>query len=327
MSESDSVRGAQLREQPPVKLTVFLQTYNHAPYVAEAIQSVLTQETDFPYELLVGDDCSTDGTRAIVEGFQKRDPDRIRLLFPSSNLGFGGNALFDRALRDVRGEYVAMLDGDDYWLFSRKLQHQVDFLKRNPSFSLSFHNAYELRDGSRRDYVRSFPFAVKTTYGVEDFLVYNVVPGSSIVARNSVVDALPPGFEQIPAPDWLFNVLHAQRGRIAFIDEFWSVRRVHPDGLFSGKTLEEMCELDIATLANLERYVGPEHVGQLRSTRALNHYRLLCRKLEQGRYEDALRHALKCLAVSRLRGGIIPRRRAIRLAARAAQRAIVARAG
>ena len=96
-----------------IKVSVCMITYNHERFIAQAIESVLMQETDFRVELVIGEDCSTDGTRAIVREFGERFPERIRLLLPEHNLGMMPN--FVATLSACRGQYVALLEGDDYW--------------------------------------------------------------------------------------------------------------------------------------------------------------------------------------------------------------------
>ena len=113
-------------------VSVYMITYNHARYVRQAIEGVMAQRTDFAYELVVGEDCSTDETREICLDFQKRHPDRIRVLWWHENVSaLGGNG--NRVLARCRGEYVAMCEGDDYWTDPHKLQKQVDLMRAHPS--------------------------------------------------------------------------------------------------------------------------------------------------------------------------------------------------
>jgi len=121
-----------------VKVSVLLKAYNHEPFIARALASVLEQRTDFPFEIVIGEDCSTDGTRAVLLGMRDRDP-RIRLLLRDRNLGNIRN-LTD-TLAACRGEYVALLDGDDYWTSADKLQTQAAFLDAHPHYSSCAHNA------------------------------------------------------------------------------------------------------------------------------------------------------------------------------------------
>ena len=108
------------------KVSVVVMTYNHRRFIEQALDSVLSQRTTFAWELLISEDCSTDGTREVVIDYQRRHPVRIRLLLSERNLR--SNAVVARGINAARGQYVAMLDGDDYWIHDDKLQRQADFL-------------------------------------------------------------------------------------------------------------------------------------------------------------------------------------------------------
>ncbi|MDQ3815609.1 MAG: glycosyltransferase family 2 protein, partial [Armatimonadota bacterium] len=124
-----------------MKVSIVMVTYNHEKYIAQAVESVLMQETNFDYELIIGEDCSQDKTRAIVMDFQRRFPERIRLLLPEKNLGGSGKTNFLQTLAAAQGQYVALLEGDDYWTSPHKLQKQVDFLDSHPECAICFHKS------------------------------------------------------------------------------------------------------------------------------------------------------------------------------------------
>jgi glycosyltransferase involved in cell wall biosynthesis len=113
-------------------------TYNQDQFVGQAIESVLSQQVDFEYELVIGEDCSTDRTREIVASFGAKFPDRIRLLLPKSNLGMQEN--FKATLAACSGQYVAILEGDDYWTSPLKLKRQVEFLDAHSDCAMCFHS-------------------------------------------------------------------------------------------------------------------------------------------------------------------------------------------
>ena len=109
-------------------------TYNHAPYIAQAIEGVLQQQTNFPFELVIGEDWSTDGTREIVFDYQKKHPDVIRIVTSDKNVGAEKNSL--RTEKACRGKYLAYCEGDDYWHHPQKLQKQIEFLENHPDYGL-----------------------------------------------------------------------------------------------------------------------------------------------------------------------------------------------
>ena len=122
-----------------VKVTVWLSTYNQEPYVSQALDSILMQKTDFPFEIIAADDCSSDRTQEIILEYQKRYPGKIVTFFPDHNLG-GCRKLtgcIDAGL--FRGEYLSYLEGDDYWLGEDRLQTLVDFLDEHPEYAAIAH--------------------------------------------------------------------------------------------------------------------------------------------------------------------------------------------
>ena len=155
-----------------LKVSVLMVTYNHEAFIGQAIESALAQETNFDYEIVIGEDCSTDQTQEIAQEFQQRYPDRIRLLLRKNNLGGGGKENFVKTYQACQGKYIAMLEGDDYWTSPHKLQTQVDFLESHPHFSLSSHNVfihYEDKSQPDREWLGNNHKEVLT---LEDLLCY-----------------------------------------------------------------------------------------------------------------------------------------------------------
>lgn len=127
---------ATLSEKPLI--SVHMITYNHEFYVAQAIESILNQQTDFKYELVIGEDCSTDNTRSVILGYQNKFPDIIRVITSDANVGMHQNSI--RTTNACQGKYMAYCEGDDYWHNTNKLQVQVDFLEANPDYVMVHSN-------------------------------------------------------------------------------------------------------------------------------------------------------------------------------------------
>jgi glycosyltransferase involved in cell wall biosynthesis len=132
--------------EPPIKVSVVLLAYNQEKFIEQAINSILMQETNFNYEILIAEDFSTDNTRNIVIEFQKKYPDKIGVLLPDRNLN--SNKYFVQVLETARGEYIALLDGDDFWTSPNKLQMQANFLDSHSNCSICFHNAEMIYEDS-----------------------------------------------------------------------------------------------------------------------------------------------------------------------------------
>jgi hypothetical protein len=131
-------------------VSIQMITYNHAPYIQRAVEGVLAQRTNFPFELVIGEDCSTDGTREIVHDYQRRYPEAVRVVTCEQNVGMHRNAL--RTLQACRGEFLAFCEGDDFWHHPAKLQIQVDFFLHNPDYGMSHTNydTYTVANGRLR---------------------------------------------------------------------------------------------------------------------------------------------------------------------------------
>ena len=142
---SETINHLSYREQSNILVSVSMITYNHEAFIAEAIEGVVMQKTTFPFELVIGEDCSTDNTRAICIEYQKKYPDIIRLRLPEKNQGMMLNWINN--IESGHGKYIALCDGDDYWTDPYKLQKQVDFMEVNPDFALCSHSVYTLMCG------------------------------------------------------------------------------------------------------------------------------------------------------------------------------------
>ncbi len=123
-------------EEKVIKVSVVVATYNQEKYIGHTLESIVSQKVNFKYEVLVGDDCSKDGTAKIVKEYGEKYPDIIVPIIREKNLGMGGNVV-DLTMR-TKGEYIAFIEGDDYWIDDNKLQKQVDFLDSHPDYVACF---------------------------------------------------------------------------------------------------------------------------------------------------------------------------------------------
>lgn len=214
------------------KVTVVLLTYNHESYIAQAVESVLMQEADFPYEVIVVEDCSTDNTRRILEGYRDRFPGRLQLRLADSNRN--DNRAWGQAILDARGQYVALLDGDDYWTSPHKLRKQVACLDQHPEFSMCFHNARIVHEGGNRPSTLHNGPDQKPVSTIDDLWRRNFIATCSTMLRAGLLSRLPQWFDTLPFGDWPLHILHARHGAIGYLDEVMAVYRIHPGGLYAG---------------------------------------------------------------------------------------------
>jgi len=211
---------------------VAMITYNHARYIAEAIQGVVRQEADFPFELVIGEDCSTDGTREIVFDYQRRYPQTIRVVTSAHNVGVHANAV--RAYDACRGKYVAFCDGDDYWQNPHKLQLQVDFLETHAGYSLVHTDADWLVDATGEItpcWHKTHRHAIVQGDVYEHLLVDNHIMTCTVCVRKKDLDrcmndpAALRGEDRIVGdyPRWLLLSMASQ---IGYLDVSTATRRV-----------------------------------------------------------------------------------------------------
>ena len=152
-------------------VSVKMITYNHAPYIARATEGVLQQKTTFPFELVIGEDCSTDGTREIVFEYQEKYPDIICVITSDENVGGRKNSY--RTTKACRGKYIAFCEGDDYWHCPDKLQKQADYLESRPECGLVYsgYDVYHVQSGKRiNDFIKYRNLRMPKSPSVSDFV-------------------------------------------------------------------------------------------------------------------------------------------------------------
>jgi glycosyltransferase involved in cell wall biosynthesis len=217
-----------------MKLSVCIFTYNHEPFIAQTIEGVLAQETDFDFEIVIGEDRSSDLTRNIVQSFQEQYPQKIRALLHQRNLGMMENCSY--TISQGRGEYIAVLDGDDYWTNPQKLQAQVDFLEANPEYALCFHDAriLALEGGWNKETCCGSDHQKIVSF--EDIICDVHIPTSSLVFRRSALGNYPPAWlNSLNAPDRPLFLLLASNGPGYYFNETWGVYRKHMGGTWTSQ--------------------------------------------------------------------------------------------
>lgn len=229
------------RNKPVNKITptvsVCIQTYQHASFIAECLDGMLMQVTDFDYEIIVGEDDSTDGTRDICKEYAEKHPHKIRLFLRSEKdkvyvKGIKtGRFNFLENMREARGTFIAICDGDDYWLDKFKLQRQVDFLNANKDFVMCCHNANKVDVNGA--FINVFnrekvPCSTDINYFLSH---YWYIPTASIMFRNR--NLIPPSFffEVLGVDYALCLVLLADGGLLHYDHEIRSIYRKHGNGL------------------------------------------------------------------------------------------------
>jgi hypothetical protein len=243
-------------QTPAPLVSVAMRTYQHAPFVAQAIESVLIQEAPFEFELVIGEDRSADGTREIVERYVERYPEKVRAVLPAENVGHG--EILRRVLDATRGRFVAYLDGDDYWTSTAKLRCQVEHLEVHTECVSCFHDASLVYDFAGTPSGATTPALAESSFALADILTECFIPSPSMMFRREIVAELPDWAFDSAWIDWLIHIRCAERGPIGYIPEPLAAYRVHEGGMFSALDRISQIEEDLRFYEQLR----PELPGQ-----------------------------------------------------------------
>jgi glycosyltransferase involved in cell wall biosynthesis len=218
--------GANNEQQFPM-VSIFCMVYNHEPFLRRCLEGFTMQKCNFSFQVVIGEDCSTDNSRNIILEFYAKYPKLFKLLLHPKNIGARQNqkAIFD----NCDGKYIAMCEGDDYWTNPFKLQKQVDFLERNQDYIMTCHGIDELRDNviHKADWRWN---KNRNKYKLQDYLYQLFFHTSSVVYRNI---ELP---EYISSPKILngdiaiFSYI-LTKGNLFYFNDVMSVYRMHDGGI------------------------------------------------------------------------------------------------
>lgn len=244
-------------------LSVCFITYNHENYLNESLESVLNQKTNFNYEIIIGEDFSTDSTTEIVSQYKKKYPEKIRVITDEYNVGAQKNIL--RTLENCLGKYIATIEGDDYWTDPLKLQKQVDFLEKNEEFSMVCHDALvinEINNSSRLYFDSSKKKQICST---KDALNVQFCPTASIVFRKQAILPLS-NFNLITIGDQVLVQMLSLNGLLYRMYEVMSVYRKTSTGMSEAmrSVLEKTLKERINSLNTLNEISGHKYQKYIR---------------------------------------------------------------
>jgi len=215
------------------KVSVAMITYNHEQFIEQALDSVLMQQVNFDYEIVIGDDLSQDRTRVILLKYQEQNPYKIRLLLYEDKMGVGGNVY--EVLKSCKGEYIALLEGDDYWTSPEKLQVQVDYLDLHAQCALCSHNVNIYSEYEQRYLGEERVKGGSASYRLEDLLNFNFMPRTGASVYRNYLFQLPEWIKQLSNVDYAIFLMLAHEGTTDYIDRCYGVYRIHAGGIWSGR--------------------------------------------------------------------------------------------
>lgn len=216
------------------KVSVLMLTYNQEKYIDDAIKSVMDQVADFDFELVIGDDCSTDGTLDHCRQWQQKyGESRIVIFHNENNMGLQGN--FIKTLDACRGQYVAICEGDDYWCDKSKLQRQVAFLDSHPDYSTSVHRVVNYYQDDRSMSLSNG--GQKADNDIIDLAKSNFISNVSSMWRRGLIEADLKRFldpkEPLGSVDYVVHMMNAQYGKIHYMNRSMAVYRKHGAAIWS----------------------------------------------------------------------------------------------
>ncbi len=211
-------------------VSVCMITYNHEKYIAEAIQGVLMQKTDFEIEFIIADDASVDNTQALIKKVAIGTNNiMVKHIHHSVNIGMMPN--FILALKRCSGKYIALCEGDDYWTDPLKLQKQVDFMEQNPEYSGCFHNTEVIHEMEANPYLKPWRTYTKNDFTLKDTLSTTSLFHTSSFVFKAVALKIPLWFKEVQSGDMALFTIIASQGPLYRIDENMSVYRKNVTGI------------------------------------------------------------------------------------------------
>lgn len=219
-------------ENESIRVSICCITYKQELYIAQAIDSFLMQMTTFPFEIIVGEDCGGDDTLAILAAYQARYPNLIKVIASEKNIGANSNFL--KILNIAQGDYIAVCEGDDYWVDESKLQKQVSSLEQNIQSDICFTAAKTLdihgaTGESAKHSNNSCIFTLKDViYGGGGFM-----PTASLMFRKSIIKKIPDWYSTAPIGDFYIQIISSLRGGAIYLPDMTVVYRVNAIGSWS----------------------------------------------------------------------------------------------
>lgn len=258
---------------PKPIVSVAIVTYNQEKYISRAIEGALEQQTEFPFELVIGEDCSTDNTRQIVLDYQKKYPEKIRVITSKENVGAIPNSL--RVIKESRGKYIAFCEGDDYWCDPIKLQKQVDIMEADPEISMCFHATYYenvLHPEERvvhRYHKDDHVFTLGDLLSIRGRHMYNLV---SSMIRVDLMPDLSEWYHKALVDDTPLILLSASVGKIYYLNEVMAVYRQYTESSWTVEFITKKnfrikhLEHKLRFWDDFDQYSGRKHTKQIKRT-------------------------------------------------------------
>lgn len=201
--------------------------YNHEPYLRQCLDGFVMQKTNFKFEAIVHDDLSTDGSAAIIREYAEKYPDIIKPIFETENQYSKHDGSLDRIMHEAcKGKYIALCEGDDYWIDPLKLQKQVDFMEANPDYSLCFHNVMRLYENEKKRPNAFNSLRESCDISLQQIISSWIIPTASICVKSLVFKHYPLWTKEIYSGDLTLSLIAYDLGKIRYLNDCMSVYRI-----------------------------------------------------------------------------------------------------
>lgn len=274
-----------------IMVSICCLTYNHEKYIVNALDGFLMQETDFKFEVLIHDDASTDRTAAIIRPYEQKYPEIIKPIYQTENQYSQGvkiSAAFNYPR--AKGKYIAICEGDDYWIDSHKLQKQVDYMEQNQNCTFCFHNAFLANDSKGqleeamvpRTHGNKIYFSNKNRkYEAGELQLLGFIPTASFLFPKKVIDYLPSWYLNSPAGDIATKLLATSYGYAYYINEKMSVYRINVSNSMmdrwrkedSSKLIKRMMSY-IETLDGFDKWTYYKYTNEINKSKRYFEFRV-----------------------------------------------------
>lgn len=230
------------------KVSICLITYNHEKYILQALKGIKEQEANFEMECIISDDCSKDSTLALIKEEVQAWNINVKVLPNTENVGMHRN--WEQAIAACSGEYIAILEGDDYWIDSRKLEKQVQYLDVFKDFSGCFTDAQVLNEVNDTTFVSYIQPKLQYFEAVQ-LCRSNMIPTCTVMFRKSELQSFPKAYFKAPYADWVLHFLLNQDKHYAILDECTGMYRLNQGGVYGGSGIKLKLQREVIELEQL----------------------------------------------------------------------------
>lgn len=279
-----------------ILVSICVQTYNHADYISDCLNGILKQKVNFDYEIILGEDDSTDNTRIICQEYAEKYPDKIRLSLRRRedviyiNGKPTGRYNFIENLKQCKGKYIALCEGDDYWTDELKLQSQIDVLESNSKASGSFHDTLFLIQGSEEK-KRNWRNYTKINFSFKDTIATKALfHTSSFVFRRNCLN-FPDWFTKIQSGDMALFSIIASKGDLIRVPKTMSVYRKNETGITNFINLKEYHKARIL----LQKYLAIEfpNLAKSKKLEVVSFHKKELKKLKWQEFKTVVKRIIK----------------------------------